>query len=554
MKNQRTSLDGLIPRSPNNSRVGHFHRQAAPKVANRPVDRSIHTGAKANAKQVKNAQVGALRPGREMGARNHRQAKREDIFETLEELDNLDEPAVSKKSRKHAKKRNRKKIVKWFFIVLLVAILAVGGYVVIKSVIAGSSIFGGNLFDAITKTEPLKEDENGRSNFLIFGTAEDSEGGNHGGANLTDSIMILSVNQTKKDAYMLSLPRDLWVEYDETCSVGYQGKLNATYFCGSGDGEDETAGAEALRKKVGAVTGLDIQYHVHLNFTAVVQAVDAVGGVDVTIESDDPRGVLDRNFDWACNYTCYYVNYKNGETVHLDGQHALALARARNASGGYGIGDNFGREQNQQKILKALRDKALSAGTLSNLGAVTGLIDALGSNLRTNVDAKEVRTLMELASEVDSSNIVSLTLNDPDNLLVVTGNQGGQSIVRPVAGLFNYSEIISYVKSSMTSDPFIKEESHVSVFNGSGISGAARSSADSLSDEGFTIDTVGDAPNDNYDATVVYQISSDKPASAAKLESLYGVKVRTSSPPVSVVGETDFVVIIGKTEATRQSR
>ena len=83
------------------------------------------------------------------------------------------------------------------------------------------------------QNQPLAKDANGRSNFVIFGTAEDDEGGEHGGANLTDSILVLSVDQAKKDAYMISLPRDLWVTYADTCTVGNQGKLNAAYYCAS---------------------------------------------------------------------------------------------------------------------------------------------------------------------------------------------------------------------------------------------------------------------------------------------------------------------------------
>lgn len=79
------------------------------------------------------------------------------------------------------------------------------------------------------------------------------------------------------------------------------------------------------------MTGLDVQYYAHINYTVVREAVDAVGGVDVKIESSDPRGILDRNFDWKCNCECYYVNYKNGEVAHMDGEHALAFMRTQRA-------------------------------------------------------------------------------------------------------------------------------------------------------------------------------------------------------------------------------
>src|SRR5690606_13507618 len=185
-------------------------------------------------------------------------------------------------------------------------------------------------------------------------------------------------------------------------------------------------------------------------YSAVTKAVDAVGGVDVVIESNPPgMGILDRNFDWKCNYQCYYVKYDDGQKVHLDGEHALALSRARNASGGYGLaGGNFDREKNQQKILKAVREKALSLGTLTNVGRVTELLDAMGDNLKTNVEKSEVQTIVSLATEVQTDAIISLDLSDPEAPLVKNSNVGGASVVLPVAGMFDYGRIQAFIKKS----------------------------------------------------------------------------------------------------------
>jgi LCP family protein required for cell wall assembly len=543
MKNNKPSIDGFIPRRPG-SQLGDLHTMKNPDKAVEPIDRSLHTGDNATS-----SIVGVPRDDKLIG--------RNDIDELLR---GIDDPETSKGKKDKKSRRDRKngrvkrpkskarRIIKWVLISLLIIGALIGGYLLWKTIIASNSVFQGNIFDII-KNEPLKEDENGRSNFVIFGTAEDDEGGNHGGAALTDSIMVLSLDQDKKDAYMMSIPRDLWVEYGAMCTVGFQGKINAAYFCGSNEGKDEKAGAKAMQAQAEKITGLDIQYYVHLNFTAVVQAVNAVGGVDVKIETSDPRGILDRNFDWKCNYTCYYVNYKNGEVAHLDGEKALALARARNAQGGYGLpGGNFDREKNQQKIVRALREKALSAGTLTNLGAVTGLIDALGQNLRTNIETKELRTLMDFGQKVGNDNIISLSLVEEGNQLVTTGMHNGQSIVRPIAGLLNYGAIKEYVLKSVTAEPFVREEPHVSVVNGSKTAGAAQIEADKLEDLGFVIDTVGNAPEGTYGRIEIYQIDMDKTKTAAKLQDFYGVTVKTSAPPVSVVGETDFLIIVGSVE------
>lgn len=535
MNKRRPALDGFVPRKPTDQ-IGQHHSETHGVPSKTSPVRAVHSGDESLStlsERPTETTLGQM-----------------DIRESLRQVD--DEPD-QKKTRKRLFGRNKKRgidghprkkkrILRWAIVSIVIAILAVVGYVGFKAFMASGRVFSGNILGVVQK-QPLQEDENGRSNFLIFGTAND-EG--HEGADLTDSIMVLSINQTTNDAFMVSLPRDLWVTYEGICSVGYEGKLNAVYYCAS-NGQDEAAGATALQKKAGEILGLDIHYFAHINWAALVSTVDAVGGIDVTIESSDPRGILDRNFDHACNYQCYYVNYQNGETVHLDGEHALALARARNASGGYGLpGGNFDREKNQQKIIKALREKAVSAGTLTNLGKVTGLIDALGNNLRSNIQTNEIQTLMSLANDIQTENIRSLSLVEEDNMLVTTGQYSGQSIVLPVAGLRNFSGIQVYIASHASSNPIVREAAPIVVLNGTGEVGVAQNEADTLAAQGLTISAVDNAPEGSYAAVEIYQIGTGNTATAAKLQEIYGVsELKTTTPPVAVGTDTAFVVVIG---------
>jgi len=538
MKKQRPSIDGFVPRR-QGGQLGELHTESQQASVGTITERpSLQTED-----DMIRGTVGTARTNKSIG--------RSDIDDSLRDIDDSDtNKPLSRRQRRKRDKQSKprskaKRIVGWFFILLVVGAVGVGAYLGFKFFIAGQNIFQGSIFD-IAQNQSLKMDTNGRSNFVIFGTAEDDDGGNHGGANLTDSIMLLSIDQVNKNAYLVSLPRDLWVEYADTCWVGNQGKLNAAYTCASDDGANEAVGAAALQDQVKSILGVDVQYYIHLNFAAVVEAVDAVGGVSVTIESEDPRGILDRNFDWKCNFTCYYVNYENGEVANLDGERALALARARNASGGYGLpGGNFDREKNQQKIIKALREKALSAGTLTNLGAVTGLIDALGGNLRTNVETKELRKLMSLASEISTSDIVSLTLVDEDSPLVTTSSYNGQSIVRPVAGISDFSDIQDYVQKSLSSDPVTREGANIVVLNASGVVGVGQAEADVLESAGFTISMVDSAPVGTYASIEIYQIGDGNSATAAALAARYSATIKKTAPPVLGSAEADFVIIVG---------
>lgn len=549
-KNNRNSLDGFVPRRGDDG-LGEkrFQSKTSGKShsnsrMSKKTDRMARPDMAASSKQVR----------KELGqTRKNHSINTKDITESLKLIDedSLAAPKKQAKSRRF-KKTTAKKPWKKLAILVAIILVLVGGYIAYKALNAGGKIFKGDLL-GIANQQKLKQDVNGRTNILIFGTSP----ADHDGANLTDSIMVLSVNQTTKDAFMISLPRDLWVKYANTCSVGYAGKLNAAYFCASKDGKDEEAGARALSDQAQKVLGLDIQYFSHVDWDALTQSVDAVGGVDVTITSDDPRGILDRNFDWVCGYKCYYVKYKKDETVHLDGIHALALARARGAAGGYGLSEgNFAREQNQQKIIKALQQKALSGGTLTNVGKVTGLIDALGDNIRTNISNSELKTALDIAANIKLDDMVSLSLIDKENPLVRTDNISGQSVVVPIAGTFDYSQIHAFVKKHSISNEVSKEGAKIAVYNATGQSGLAKETGDQLTDAGFDVAHLGDASSGEYSEILIYQTTGSEEnfvKTRQALEKRFKVKVKIAKPSISVKDSINFVIILGDTIDTSGS-
>jgi LCP family protein required for cell wall assembly len=428
----------------------------------------------------------------------------------------------------------------------LVLALLFGAYFGIKIFMTSSKLFSGNIFDLLGAGATLKADEYGRTNILVFGTSEDDPGHANAGADLTDSIMVISIDQKAKNAVMISVPRDLWVEYGESCMSGDEGKINVVYECGA-DGAGEREGAEKLMGIVGDVFNLDIQYYSHVNYTVVRDTVNAVGGVTVDIDSDDPRGILDRNFDWACKYKCYYVKWPNGP-AKLNGDQALALARARNAAGGYGLGGgNFDREQYQQKIIIALKDKAASAGTLANPVAVSGILDALGENVRTNFSAGEVKTLISLAGEIPSASIKRVSLVEPGKAVLTTGNVRGQSVVKPIAGTYDFSGIQRFVRQKLTISSTNAEEPSIEVLNGSDYGGLASKKAAELEAAGFGDVSTGDTDSDSaYGEYVWYDLSGGKkPGALTKLKSILGSSPTGTVLPGGVQSDADFVIIVG---------
>ncbi len=562
MKKQQPSLDGFIPRRPG-SQIGGLHNSKQPERLVQPIERSLETDRDFEARRNL---IGVARAAQPVGTGRGVS----DIDDVLQKIDE-DEPKKRFRRRKQKKvvgqKRPRRRvlrIIKWVLISLFIIVLLAGGYLGTKLLLATHTAFKGSVLDLI-QTTPLQQDANGRSNFLILGTSEDDPG--HPGGNLTDSMLVLSIDQNKKNAVMFSVPRDLYVQYGMACPAGYAGKINGYFSCVD-QGTDPAAEQNRLtqtQKFIGNIFGMDIQYGVHVNYTVVRDVINAIGGsITVDIQGDDGSGpsdslgIMDSNFDWKCGASyaqrlknCppngHFIDYPPGPQT-LDAEHALYLAQARgDIAPTYGLAQsNFDRERNQRKIMVAIKDKALSTGTLTNIAAVSNLIDALGSNLRTNIATKEIRTLMNLGKSIQPSDIRSIDFYSGSNRVMTTGTIGNAgSVVMPAAGTFDYSDVQTFVAKALSSNPAVAEGANITVLNGSDVTGAAQALADSLTAKGYSINTVDTAPSGTYPPITIYEITTDKTATAAALQQLYNVTPITTTPPFSVVGNTDFVIVIG---------
>lgn len=467
--------------------------------------------------------------------------------EEVEDLEVADMKARKKakekaeKLEKKEKKKGKKKIVVRVILIIILLILVAGlvvfyfwGDAIIKKLTGGE----GDIWSAIGAVtsdtyEPLKEDENGRTNILIFGTSGyDMQGMNgdyeHDGAQLTDSIMMMSLDQDTGDMMMVSLPRDLKVGY--TCTA--TGKINEVFWCANPDGSNEDAGAQALKSEVEEILGVDIQYYVHLNWGSLVGIVDTLGGVTVTLDEDiADYGWTDAVFQAGVPYT-------------INGEQALGLARARH---GTEHGD-FTRGNSQQKLIIAIKDKLLEKGL--GIGEMLGLINTLGDNVRTNFSISEIKTGAHLLEEFDLDSIRQVPLVGDDVNYMTTATINGISYVVPSAGVGVYRDLQAYVKQMMSSNPAEREGAEIMVLNGSGEPGVAGQEKERLEKEGYIIKTVDDAPDGEYmEKYAIYDTSEGKkPETRKALEDFYNVDAKEEAElPAGVSGYGyDFIIIVGQ--------
>lgn len=342
---------------------------------------------------------------------------------------------------------------KRFLLALLALGLLAGIFIGGKFLINAGKAFDGNLF-GLFRNDKLRGEDEGRVNILLAGNSSDDQG--HSGAELTDSLMVVSIDTKNDTAFMMSIPRDLYVDIPGN---GYA-KINEVYADGEKEKFSETGypdgGMGLLSKVVSQNFGLELHYYSLVNYTAFREAVDAVGGIEVNIQSSDQRGLYDPSRDWTKPYRAPLVKLPNGLN-HLDGQEALNLARARgNAAGSYGYAQSdFTRTTNQRLMMVALKEKAATAGVVANPVRIASLLDSFGNNVTTDFKTNEVRRLYDISKKIPGDKITSVGLNDVDgkNLLMSYRTRSGQSALVPAAGLDDYSDIQAYLNELMAPPP-----------------------------------------------------------------------------------------------------
>ena len=305
-----------------------------------------------------------------------------------------------------------------------------------------------------------------------------------------------------------------------------------------------------LEQVVSKNFGIPIHYYALVNYSALKQSVDAVGGIDIVVNSKDPRGLYDPNIDWTTKGPL--VKLSNGQH-HLNGQQALNLARARgDAYNSYGFaGSDFDRTENQRKMLVALKQKAVSAGVITNPAKVSSLFDAIGNNVKTDLKLPEVRRLNDLTKNISGSSLQSLSLNNNKgkNLLMSYTSPNGQSALIPAAGLDDFSDIRAFIRSHIKSDPVSQESASVVVLNGTLINGLANQVKTQLSGKNLYVEKVGDAGNTAQQKTAVIDLTNgSKPNTKTMLVKTFNSSYTTQNPYGNLY-DADFIIVLGADQA-----
>ncbi|MDB5181497.1 MAG: hypothetical protein JWP13_260 [Candidatus Saccharibacteria bacterium] len=531
-KPQQGVTDGLQPRTPQRPSVStgsHLGPSSQRRVDNFKRGDGFYTQTR------RNLQVS-------------QQPRRSQMGTTLSARLNMELPEGDKRAKKTKAKQGKfATIRKWTFRTTaagMVMLLIVGGLLFGKGYFKLQKVFQGGSSAAALSSEVdptlLKGEGDGRVNVLLLGVG----GQNHDGGDLTDTIMVASIDPVNNQAVLLSIPRDLWTKMPNNY-VGNYNKINAAYesgkykYLGKQDNSNANhkavlAGFQAVGGVIERVAGIPIHYSMLVDFKAFGQAVDTVGGVTVNA----PEELRDPSMAWENGWNS--VLAKKGVN-NFNGKQALNYVRSRHTS------SDFARGERQRAVIVALKDKTTNLGTLTNPLKLSQLLSAFGDNVQSDISVSDMTRMATIMKKVPSSQIQSVGLADPSNSFVTTGNINGLSVVMPKAGLEDYSKIQTYIRSKLKDGYISRENANVTILNGSGVPGLATEKAEELKSYGYNVGIVDNAPTEDFAQTKIIDLSNNsKKYTLNYLKKRLNVQTIDKQVPAGIVaGQANIVIILG---------
>jgi polyisoprenyl-teichoic acid--peptidoglycan teichoic acid transferase len=208
------------------------------------------------------------------------------------------------------------------------------------------------------------------TNIILLGTDRRTEDS----AWRTDSMIVVSVEAEQNRVYLLSVPRDLWVDIPGHGAD----RINTADFWG--EAAEPGGGAELVKRVLEESLGIPIQHFVRIDFQGFVDVIDAIGGVEIDVHCPVPD-----------------IGLEPG--IHqMDGKQALRYARSRMGT------SDFDRSRRQREILVALWEKGKSMDAIPRLPA---LWRAMGTTFETDLSLGEVLSLAYVGVQLKADQVLT---------------------------------------------------------------------------------------------------------------------------------------------------
>jgi LCP family protein required for cell wall assembly len=438
-----------------------------------------------------------------------------------------------------AKKHHRTGIV--IFLTIITFLVLSGMFSIVRIAIAASNIL--QHLDNPTEIvlvfgTKLMTDENNRTNVLLLGgggLAHDE------GSDLTDTLMVGSLDHNTGQIYIISVPRDLFIQIP---NLGYY-RVNTLWPIGKANSE-EGEEADLAKQAFRSILGLDIHYFAKIDFDGFERVIDALGGIDVIVD----RSFTDYEYPDE-NYGYMTVSFEAGPQ-HMDGSTALQYARSRH--GNNNESGDFARATRQQKVIRALKDKAMDLGLFGAPEQLQVVIDTINNHYVTDVTFAEMLTFMKFAKDLNDNGIHNLVIQEgPGELLYVPTEEirnqyyGGAYVLLPDGDDFEL--IHKKVQEFLVEPELITSGPTIEVLNGTKTPNLAHYVATELMRNGVRIYPDYGIRNayykTGYDQTIIYDHSRGGNIELAKkIQSVIGGEIAAENPEPDMY-PVDITVIIG---------
>ncbi|SMF86597.1 transcriptional attenuator, LytR family [Paenibacillus uliginis N3/975] len=287
------------------------------------------------------------------------------------------------------KKKAIRKVMMIIYLVIIALILGVGiyvGYIYYKADAAIQRVAAPKLAD-----DPIgnvKKESIQPMTFLLAGV--DSRDGADGVMN-TDVLMLVSFNPQTHSASMLSLPRDLLLK-PKSLPSRKSNYYYAYYYI-----KDKSEAIPNTKRFFSDLLGFPIDHMVVLNFDALRQTVDALGGLEIDVD-------MDMKYNDSADGT--HIDLKKGLQT-LNGQQVLDFVRYRKSNQGTRESSDFARNDRQQQVIKQIIEKLGDFQGISQWGNV---LDIIGENVKSDIPESDLQQWVYNFPKIKPNHIRSLQL------------------------------------------------------------------------------------------------------------------------------------------------
>ncbi len=243
----------------------------------------------------------------------------------------------------------------------------------------------------------------------------------HDGSDLTDSIMLASLDEEKNTVTLLSIPRDLYVAYP---NGKWSGRINSLYDVG----KRNKVGITYLADKVSEITWQTIDHYFVIDFAGFKDIINILGWISI----DVPESIVDREYpddNW------WYMTFKVDVWVQtFDGDTALKYARSRHST------SDFDRSNRQQLIIKWIKEKASELGIITDVSKIGEIYTAIISHLDTDLSIADMAKTALIFSDIKSKDIWVISLSE--SCFSMTKCAPGAYLYSPSRDLFGGNAVV----------------------------------------------------------------------------------------------------------------